>query len=741
MSPPTQDKFSKVCPLSRDNISQVSPAPQDKSHHKISSPSKVSVATKQDNFSQTSPSPKDDFSNPPSLAFQSQDSYSQVLPPLPCNFTQTSQLSSNKSSQVSQSSQSSLPRQENFSQALPISQDKSLPVFSESHTASGHTQFSSAQKSGPVHRKSQRKPICTGKVERMWLRSRTLCVTTASGCRSRRTPFETANAKESWIRRRFLEEEDVRTRKKDLSFPLSLPAGGKQRQHDARLSTAARSGGKEILTPLRRRRRRSSQQTLSPKGASKLRQARRKKYAKHNSPLQVDGAESLRSLSGKYGKQTSQCARTISEQPETEDRRGKSTDGKERFKCLKSTDGKERFKCLRSPEREDKRQAKQMTEGICKRRGRPRKKDAKQTLPKQTSVLRQQAKGKKRYIEKLDTTDIQAKKRSTLRPRNLAVYHMQRRAKERNESAEKTGQKRTMTTKEGATRKRGRPRKDNCEQTDFPRQLIRKKRRTSRSVVRSESCSFNMDISNSTKKMDSCTRNLSAEKCDGEDGLTKHQNLSRKHRFKQRSGCEDSTAESQPHEKHRRERVPVRPPVQCEYCGLCLCHRDSLLFHIAAHHTNNRPFKCDHCEKSFVTRFKLKCHLNSKHAEGGRRFKCSKCTFKAYDSRTLKVHQLTHSNEKPYRCSECADAFTRLYYLRTHMRTHTGEKPFKCNDCLRSFSQSCSLTRHKRICQGMKSEGPHREQDQPPSASVVLSTMPRKDQGNAEIVLVRSLCL
>ena len=564
----------------------------------------------------------------------------------------------------------------------------------------------------------------------MSLRSQTLSAKTASGCRRRRTPVETANAKESWIRRRFLEEEDVRTKKKNPSFPLSHAARSKPRQHDTRPSTAVRSGGKGILTPLSRRGRQPSQQTLSPKGVSELRQTRRKKDAKQNSPLQVDSSKSLRSLSENYGKQTSQCARTFSEQPGTEDRRGKSTDGKERFKCLHSAD------------RGDKRQTSQMTEGMCKRRGRPRKKDAEQTFPKQTCVLRQQAKGRKIYIDKVDMTDIQAKKRSTLRLRKPTAYQMQGRAKERNGSAEKKGQKLTMTTKEGATRKRGRPRKDNCEQPDFPRQLIRKKRRTSTSFVRSENCSSNVDISNSAKeKMDSCTHNRSVEKCDGEDGLTRQQKLSRKHRSRQRSGCEDSTAESQPHEKRRRERDPVRPLAQCEYCGLCLSHRDSLLFHIATHHTNNRPFKCDHCEKSFVTRFKLKCHLNSKHVEGGRRFKCSKCTYMAYDRRTLKVHQLTHSSEKPYKCSECADAFTRLYYLRTHMRTHTGEKPFTCNDCLRSFSQGCSLTRHKRICQGMKSEGPHREQDQPPSASVVLSTMPRKDQGNAEIVLVRSLCL
>ena len=416
----------------------------------------------------------------------------------------------------------------------------------------------------------------------------------------------------------------------------------------------------------------------------------------------------------------------VSEQPGTEVRKGKNTKGKESSKCL------------RKPGRGDKRQAKHSAAGISKRRRQPRKKDTKETVPKQVIVLVQQENRRNMHKNALDMTDAQTTKRSTERSRKPAPSQVQRAKREVKKSTEKMGQKRTIATEGGTTRKKSRPRKDNCKQTDvyFLNQLIEKKRRTSKSTLSFESCSSKVDVSNSTKeKMARCELSVCAAKCVGEDGFN---NKPRKSRLKQCPGREKSATESQLYEKYRCRRVLSRTPAQCEYCGLCLSNRDSLLFHIAAQHTNNRPFKCDHCGKSFVTKFKLKCHLNSKHAEDGRRFKCSECTYMAYDRRTLKVHQLTHTSEKPYKCSKCSDAFTRPYYLRTHMRTHTGEKPYECKACLRSFSQSSSLTRHQRKCQGAKSAGPHREQDQLPSAGIFISAMSRKTQGNVEIVLVLS---
>ena len=600
------------------------------------------------------------------------------------------------------------------------SQLPSSQVFSKAHAGSGQPQAGQESSTALQTRPRQ---LCLGTIERMSLRSQTLSVTAVSDSRRKRSmAFGTADAKEAWIKRRFLESETLSVKKKNHSLSAPERASRQQQQNDAGPSTMTKSCEKVIPTELRRRGRRPLQQTLPPQeSVSKLGQLLGRKGVKQNSPLQEDITKHLRGLRGNQEKHTRQCSKDISEKIGTKGI-------KEKF-----TRGKESVKCLRRPVRGDSQKVNHRTEGLPKQRGRPRKKTTEQIFPEKTNVLKRLGKRRKTYSGKQDLTGIQTT-RSTRRPRKPAANWLQREVENSRNSVKKTGQKWTVATEEGAVRKRGRPKNEKRKQVDlqFRKQAVGKERKRATSVASTGTCRSDVKSSNNTEeKVEQCTSNVGAEESDEEDDLNKSSRLRRKDELRQQVAFEDSTVKPQQH-----RRLSARGPSQCEYCGRRLCHRDSLLFHIAAHHTNSRPFKCAHCGKAFVTRFKLKCHLNSKHVEGGRRFKCSKCTYVAFDRRTLKVHQLTHSSEKPYKCSECSDAFTRLYYLRTHMRTHTGEKPFECKDCLRSFSQSCSLTRHRRICQGKKPAAPHRKKDRPSSVSVTMPAPRKKGQGNVETVFV-----
>ncbi|XP_076434783.1 uncharacterized protein LOC143274751 [Babylonia areolata] len=162
--------------------------------------------------------------------------------------------------------------------------------------------------------------------------------------------------------------------------------------------------------------------------------------------------------------------------------------------------------------------------------------------------------------------------------------------------------------------------------------------------------------------------------------------------------CENGSECSCDYVKHE-----SRPTLQCEMCGVHLKSLYALRFHIAAIHKNDRPFKCSLCEKSFVLKTKLRSHLKYKHAEGGRLFHCDQCSYRAFDARGLKVHQMcVHSKERPFKCTYCPSAFAIKFYLDVHLRKHTGEKPFRCSECSQTFAQRPSLTRHRRNYHGLE---------------------------------------
>ena len=62
----------------------------------------------------------------------------------------------------------------------------------------------------------------------------------------------------------------------------------------------------------------------------------------------------------------------------------------------------------------------------------------------------------------------------------------------------------------------------------------------------------------------------------------------------------------------------------------------------------------------------------------------------------LKRHSLKHSNERPYLCTQCPKSFTRPQYLKEHLNNHSGARPYKCSFCPSAFSDANSYYRHLR---------------------------------------------
>lgn len=78
---------------------------------------------------------------------------------------------------------------------------------------------------------------------------------------------------------------------------------------------------------------------------------------------------------------------------------------------------------------------------------------------------------------------------------------------------------------------------------------------------------------------------------------------------------------------------------------------------------------------------------------------CENCRFGRKEN--IKSHVQTHLDDRPYKCDVCDKKFVRGHDLKRHLKTHTGKKPFACR-CGASFARQDALTRHRQrdMCVG-----------------------------------------
>ncbi|XP_020037473.1 GDNF-inducible zinc finger protein 1 isoform X2 [Castor canadensis] len=134
----------------------------------------------------------------------------------------------------------------------------------------------------------------------------------------------------------------------------------------------------------------------------------------------------------------------------------------------------------------------------------------------------------------------------------------------------------------------------------------------------------------------------------------------------------------------------------CDTCGQTFANRCNLKSHQRHVHSSERHFPCELCGKKFKRKKDVKRHVVQVHEGGGKRHHCGQCG-KGLSSKTaLRLHERTHTGDRPYGCTGCGAKFSQPSALKTHMRIHTGEKPFVCDECGARFTQNHMLISHKR---------------------------------------------
>ncbi|KAK2824727.1 hypothetical protein Q5P01_021902 [Channa striata] len=155
--------------------------------------------------------------------------------------------------------------------------------------------------------------------------------------------------------------------------------------------------------------------------------------------------------------------------------------------------------------------------------------------------------------------------------------------------------------------------------------------------------------------------------------------------------------------RHKLVHQEVRP-YQCSTCGKGFTQAANLRSHQVIH-TGDRQL-CSICGKSYRC---LKNHVISKHSHElpvdelparDSIITCEVCGKKFPNPSQFRVHQRSHTGEKPFHCDICGKSYRLKELLRDHRYTHTGEKPYKCSLCPKTFNLATSFMRHRSIHSG-----------------------------------------
>ncbi|GAA6223267.1 zinc finger and BTB domain-containing protein 24 [Lates japonicus] len=160
----------------------------------------------------------------------------------------------------------------------------------------------------------------------------------------------------------------------------------------------------------------------------------------------------------------------------------------------------------------------------------------------------------------------------------------------------------------------------------------------------------------------------------------------------------DSAVSNEPGKRGRKRKYP-NTEARCEECDKVFKNHLFLKIHQRTH-TGEKPFRCPVCGKSFTQKHTLLVH--QRMHTGEKPFVCTVCSKALCTKHSLQEHMNLHEEEKSFNCDKCGKTFTQKRQLKSHYRVHTGKSLPECAQCHHKFMDTAQLKKHLRTHTGEK---------------------------------------
>lgn len=150
-------------------------------------------------------------------------------------------------------------------------------------------------------------------------------------------------------------------------------------------------------------------------------------------------------------------------------------------------------------------------------------------------------------------------------------------------------------------------------------------------------------------------------------------------------------------------------PMKCQYCDRRYCDERSRDYHVKTYHLGESapcPSTCNECGKVCKSISALKAHERDHRLN----LQCEHCEKIFHRRSKLKDHiARVHEKAQKYECSLCKRVVHSLDSYNSHLKMHMSEKTYECDICPMKFYTAGNLGLHKKIHTSNANYKPHKD--------------------------------